>query len=83
FVHPKLLTHDQEVIHNKEESDEESNEESDEEATNDEEIQGANVEEEELDKEATNDEDEVNELYRDVNVNLEGRDIEMKILMRS
>ncbi|GJS53520.1 hypothetical protein Tco_0626882 [Tanacetum coccineum] len=41
------------------------------------EIQGANVDEEELDEEETNDEDEENELYRDVNVNLEGRDIEM------
>ncbi|GKD77440.1 hypothetical protein Tco_1340061, partial [Tanacetum coccineum] len=54
---------DQEVRHNEEESDEE--------------IQGANVDEEELDEEETNDEDEENELYRDVNVNLEGRDIEM------
>ncbi|GJR63871.1 hypothetical protein Tco_0228216 [Tanacetum coccineum] len=35
------------------------------------------VEEEELDEEETNDEDKANELYRDVNVNLEGRDIEM------
>ncbi|GJR82086.1 hypothetical protein Tco_0152871 [Tanacetum coccineum] len=43
----------------------------------DEEIQGANVEGEELDEEETNEEDEVNELYRDVNVNLEGRDNEM------
>ncbi|GJW43537.1 hypothetical protein Tco_0072336, partial [Tanacetum coccineum] len=43
----------------------------------DEEIQGANVEEEELDEKEINDEDEANELYRDVNVNLEGRDIEM------
>ncbi|GJS95927.1 hypothetical protein Tco_0802895 [Tanacetum coccineum] len=67
FVHPKLSTQDQEVRHNEEESDEESNEE----------IQGANVEEKELDEEATNDEDEANELYRDVNVNLEGQDIEM------
>ncbi|GJY63720.1 integrase, catalytic region, zinc finger, CCHC-type containing protein [Tanacetum coccineum] len=66
FVHPKLSTQDK-VRHNKEVSDEES----------DEEIQGANVEEEELDEEETNDEDEANELYRDVNVNLEGRDIEM------
>ncbi|GJV41007.1 hypothetical protein Tco_1419447 [Tanacetum coccineum] len=63
FVHPKLLTQDQEVRHNEEESDEE--------------IQGANVEEEELDEEETNDEDEVNELYKDMNVNMEGRDIEM------
>ncbi|GKA64229.1 hypothetical protein Tco_0763835 [Tanacetum coccineum] len=38
---------------------------------------GTNVEEEELDEEETNDEDEANELYRDVNVNLEGRDIKM------
>ncbi|GJR29139.1 hypothetical protein Tco_1105371 [Tanacetum coccineum] len=58
-----LSTQDQEVTHNEEE--------------NDEEIQGANVEEEELDEEETNDEDKANELYRDVNVNLEGRDIEM------
>ncbi|GKC12163.1 hypothetical protein Tco_1008945 [Tanacetum coccineum] len=56
FVHPKLSTQDK-VRHNKEVSDEES----------DEEIQGANVEEEELDEEETNDEDEANELYRDVN----------------
>ncbi|GJW45222.1 hypothetical protein Tco_0074021 [Tanacetum coccineum] len=38
---------------------------------------GANVEEEELDEEETNKEDEANELYRDVNVNLEGRDTDM------
>ncbi|GJU99808.1 hypothetical protein Tco_1329079 [Tanacetum coccineum] len=38
---------------------------------------GANVEGEELDEEVTNEEDEANELYRDVNVNLEGRDTEM------
>ncbi|GKE24873.1 retrovirus-related pol polyprotein from transposon TNT 1-94 [Tanacetum coccineum] len=63
FVHPKLSTQDQEVRHNEEESDEE--------------IQGTNVEEEELDEEETNDEDEANELYMDVNVNLEGRDIKM------
>ncbi|GJT33604.1 hypothetical protein Tco_0924023 [Tanacetum coccineum] len=63
FVHPKLSTQDQEVRHNEEESDEE--------------IQGMNVEEEELDEEETNDEDEANELYKDLNVNLEGRDIEM------
>ncbi|GKF39714.1 hypothetical protein Tco_0119775, partial [Tanacetum coccineum] len=67
FVHPKLSTQDQEVRHNDDERDEES----------DKEIQGTNVEEEEFNKEETNDEDKANELYRDVNVNLEGRDIEM------
>ncbi|GKB68252.1 hypothetical protein Tco_0929664, partial [Tanacetum coccineum] len=43
----------------------------------DDENQGANVEGDELDKEETNEENEANELYRDVNVNLEGRDTEM------
>ncbi|GKD09453.1 hypothetical protein Tco_1189138 [Tanacetum coccineum] len=56
---------------NEEESDDESNEDSDEE------VQGAIIEEKEIDEEATHEEDEANELYRDVNVNLEGRDTEM------
>ncbi|GJU69615.1 retrovirus-related pol polyprotein from transposon TNT 1-94 [Tanacetum coccineum] len=43
----------------------------------DEETQGANAEGEEMDEEETNEEEEVNELYKDVNVNLEGRDTEM------
>ncbi|GJX34224.1 hypothetical protein Tco_0245781 [Tanacetum coccineum] len=38
---------------------------------------GVDVEEEGMDEEDTNKEEEVNELYRDVNVNLEGRDTEM------
>ncbi|GJU63674.1 hypothetical protein Tco_1245509 [Tanacetum coccineum] len=38
-----------------------------------------NEEEEVLDKEETNEEDEANELYRDVNVNLEGRDTKMTV----
>ncbi|GJT41685.1 hypothetical protein Tco_0941550 [Tanacetum coccineum] len=56
---------------NEEDSDEESNED------NDEEVQGANIEEEEMDEDATHEEDEANELYRNVNINLEGRDTEM------
>ncbi|GKD22858.1 hypothetical protein Tco_1224561 [Tanacetum coccineum] len=43
----------------------------------DEETQGDNDEKEELDEEETNEEEEANELYRDVNVNLEGRDTKM------
>ncbi|GJZ74966.1 hypothetical protein Tco_0639431 [Tanacetum coccineum] len=83
FVHPKFSTHDEEE--RKEESfdprvqtpshvestDDESNEESDEE------VQGANSEDKEMDEEATHEDDEANELYREVNVNLEGRDIVM------
>ncbi|GJV40655.1 hypothetical protein Tco_1419095 [Tanacetum coccineum] len=70
FVYPKLSTFDE-----KERQDEEDKEEvwSDDEAY-DEETQGVNVEGEELDEEETNEEDEVNKLYRDVNVNMEGRD---------
>nr|GEU49626.1 hypothetical protein [Tanacetum cinerariifolium] len=43
----------------------------------DKEIHGVNVEGDDLDGEDTNVEDEGDELYREVNVNLEGRDIEM------
>ncbi|GJX77869.1 hypothetical protein Tco_0324680 [Tanacetum coccineum] len=73
FVHPKLST-----FNEKERQDEEDKEEecSDDEAY-DEKTQGVNDEGEELDEEGTNEEDEVNELYRDVNVNLEGKDTEM------
>ncbi|GJV03066.1 hypothetical protein Tco_1336635 [Tanacetum coccineum] len=80
FVHPKFSTHDEEV---KEEDSFDprvqtpSHVESIDDEDSDEEIQGANVKGEELDEEETNEEDEVNELYKDVNVNLEGRDTEM------
>ncbi|GKE73847.1 hypothetical protein Tco_1535888, partial [Tanacetum coccineum] len=43
----------------------------------DEEVQGVNIMEEKMDEEATHEEDEVNKLYRDVNINLEGRDTMM------
>ncbi|GKD93434.1 hypothetical protein Tco_1373271, partial [Tanacetum coccineum] len=75
FVQPKLSTHDDEARKDDEESNEESDDESNEES--DEEVQGANTEEEEMEEEATHEEDEANELYRDVNVNLEGRDTVM------
>ncbi|GJR37992.1 hypothetical protein Tco_1213676 [Tanacetum coccineum] len=76
FVHPKLSTHDEE---DKEKEDSNprvhtpSNYESTDDEESDKEIQGANVEGEEMDEDETNKEDEANELYRDVNVNLEGR----------
>ncbi|GKG12573.1 hypothetical protein Tco_0346810, partial [Tanacetum coccineum] len=43
----------------------------------DEEVQGINTKDKERVKEATHEEDDANELYRDVNVNLEGRDTVM------
>ncbi|GJT97485.1 hypothetical protein Tco_1093003 [Tanacetum coccineum] len=44
---------------------------------NDEEIQDTNVKGDKMNEEETNEEAEVDALYRDVNVNLEGRDTEM------
>nr|GFA44326.1 hypothetical protein [Tanacetum cinerariifolium] len=44
---------------------------------NDEDSHGMNVEGNELDDEGANKEDDGNELYRDININLEGRDIQM------
>ncbi|GKA39875.1 hypothetical protein Tco_0732468 [Tanacetum coccineum] len=76
FVHPKLSTHDEEdsfdpwvqtPSHVESTDDEDS----------DEEIQDANVEGDKMNEEETNEEAEVDALYRDVNVNLEGRDTEM------
>ncbi|GKD00510.1 hypothetical protein Tco_1170784 [Tanacetum coccineum] len=68
FVYPKFTTHDKEERQDEEDKEEEAY---------DEVTHGVNVEGEELNKEETNEEEEVNELYRDVNVNLEGRDTEM------
>ncbi|GJU57883.1 monodehydroascorbate reductase [Tanacetum coccineum] len=86
IVHPKFSTHDQEERQDEDDNEEEGSDmriqtPSHYESTDDEEseevIHGANVEGEELDEEETNEEDKANELYRDVNVNLEGRDTEM------
>ncbi|GJS31257.1 hypothetical protein Tco_0491877 [Tanacetum coccineum] len=80
FVHPKFSTHDEE---DKEEDSLDprvqtpSHVESTDDEDSDEEIQGANVKGDKQDEEETNEEAEANELYRDVNVNLEGQDIEI------
>ncbi|GKC02285.1 hypothetical protein Tco_0993895 [Tanacetum coccineum] len=80
FVHPKFSTHDEE---NKEEDSfyprvqTPSHVESTDDEDSDEEIQDANVEGDKMNEEESNEEAEVDALYRDVNVNLEGRDSEM------
>ncbi|GKC15331.1 hypothetical protein Tco_1012113, partial [Tanacetum coccineum] len=80
FVHPKFSTHDEE------EREEESFDprvqtpshvESTNDEDDDEEVQGVNIEGEEMDEGANNEESERNELYGGLNVNLEGRDVEM------
>ncbi|GJW93703.1 hypothetical protein Tco_0173375 [Tanacetum coccineum] len=85
FVHPKFSNHDDEA--RQEEVNEEDSfdprvqtpyhVETTDDDDSDEEVQGANTEEEEMVEEATHEEDEANELYMDVNVNLEGRDTVM------
>ncbi|GJZ87743.1 hypothetical protein Tco_0659353 [Tanacetum coccineum] len=80
FVHPKFSTHDEE---DKEEDSFDprvqtpSHVESTNDEDSDEEIQDANVEGDKMNEEETNEEAEVDALYRDVKVNMEGRDIEM------
>ncbi|GJR33291.1 hypothetical protein Tco_1109523 [Tanacetum coccineum] len=86
FVHPKFSTHDEEVRQDVEDKEEECSDlrvhtpshfESTDDETYDEVTQGDNVEEEKLDEEKTNEEEEVNKMYNDVNINLEGRDSKM------
>ncbi|GKE09913.1 hypothetical protein Tco_1413464, partial [Tanacetum coccineum] len=79
FVHPKLSTHDDKARKDDEVNEDESNEESGDESNeeSDKEVQGANTRDKEMDEEATHEEDEANGLYKDVNVNLEGRDTMM------
>ncbi|GJV13023.1 hypothetical protein Tco_1354564 [Tanacetum coccineum] len=86
FVHPKFTTHDDEARQEAEVNEEDSFDprvrtpsraESTDDEDNDDETQGANVEGKEMDEDATNIEGEGNELYRDVNVNLERRDAEI------
>ncbi|GKA95006.1 hypothetical protein Tco_0817044 [Tanacetum coccineum] len=86
FVHPKFSTHDEEERQDEEDKEEEcssqrihttSHYESTDDESYDEVTQGGNEEEEKLDEEKTNKEEAVNEMYRDVNVNLERRDTEM------
>nr|GEV18604.1 hypothetical protein [Tanacetum cinerariifolium] len=87
FIHPKLSTFDEEERHDEKLNEEEEGldlrvqtpsyfESTDDEAY-DEVTQIGNVEKEKLDKEKTNKEEEVNELYDDMNINLEGSDTEM------
>nr|GEX49442.1 hypothetical protein [Tanacetum cinerariifolium] len=87
FVYPKLSTFDEEERHEEKLDEEEvgsdqrfhtpSHFESTADEAYDEVTQRNNVEEEKLDEEKTNEEEAINELYNDVNINLEGRDTKM------
>ncbi|GJU75335.1 hypothetical protein Tco_1272405 [Tanacetum coccineum] len=85
FVHPKFSTHDDEA--RQEEVNEEdsfdprvqtpSHVKSTDDEDDNEEVQGVHIKGEVMDEATNNEEDEGNELYRDLNVNLEGRDVEI------
>ncbi|GJX43103.1 hypothetical protein Tco_0259779 [Tanacetum coccineum] len=86
FIHPKFSIHDEE---DKEEDGFDprvqtpSHVESTDDKDSNEEIQGVNVEGDEQDEEETNEEVKENELYRDVNVHLVGRDTKMPDVPRT
>ncbi|GJX38421.1 hypothetical protein Tco_0251724 [Tanacetum coccineum] len=86
FVHPKFSTHDEEDKE-KDSFDPQvqtpSHVESTDDEDSDEEIQDVNVEGDKMNEEETNEEVEVDALYKDVNVNLEGRDTEMTDALRT
>ncbi|GKC91670.1 hypothetical protein Tco_1152319, partial [Tanacetum coccineum] len=86
FVHPKFSTHDDEAKQDEEVNEEDSFDprvqtpshvESTDDEDSDDVIQDANVEGDMINEEETHEEVEANVLYRDVNVNLEGRDTMM------
>ncbi|GKE72488.1 hypothetical protein Tco_1534529, partial [Tanacetum coccineum] len=83
FIHPKLTTYDDEIIHEEETDEEDSfdptvhtpsqiSSSDDEDSEN--EIEGTNVEGAKSDEDATYEEDQGNEAVKDTNTNLEGRD---------
>nr|GEV83621.1 xylulose kinase-1 [Tanacetum cinerariifolium] len=80
FVHPKFSTHDEEdkldksfdpIVRTPSHDEKTYGED------NDEDSDGMNVEGDKMDDEGANKEDDTDELYRDVNINLEGIDIQM------
>nr|GEW43992.1 hypothetical protein [Tanacetum cinerariifolium] len=82
FVHPKFSTHDDEARQEEEVNKEEifnlvvqtpSQLENTDDEDNDDDSHGMNIEGDELDDERVNEEDDGNELYRDMNINLEGQ----------
>ncbi|GJS67516.1 hypothetical protein Tco_0682080 [Tanacetum coccineum] len=83
FIHPKLITHDDETTH-EEESDEDdtfdpivhtpSHVSSSDDEDSDNEVEGVDVEGEKSDEDATYVENQGNEADKDTNANLEGRD---------
>nr|GEZ07496.1 hypothetical protein [Tanacetum cinerariifolium] len=68
-----MSKHDEDVDDQSDDDDQ-----NDDDDDNNEDSHGMNVEGDEMDDEGANEEDDANELYRDVNINLKGRDIQME-----
>ncbi|GKA77295.1 hypothetical protein Tco_0783756 [Tanacetum coccineum] len=83
FVHPKLTTHDDDIIHEEETDEDDSFDptihtpsriSSSDDEDSDNEVEGANVEGAKSDEDATYEEDQGNEAVEDTNTDLDGRD---------
>ncbi|GJV73205.1 hypothetical protein Tco_1493200 [Tanacetum coccineum] len=83
FVHPKLTTHDDDIIHEEETDEDDSFDptihtpsriSSSDDKDSDNEVEGANVEGAKSDEDATYEEDQGNEAVEDTNTDLDGRD---------
>ncbi|GJZ53019.1 hypothetical protein Tco_0607904, partial [Tanacetum coccineum] len=83
FVHPKLTTHDDDIIHEEETDEDDSFDptihtpsriSSSDDEDSDNEVEGTNVEGAKSDEEATYEEDQGNEAVEDTNTDLDGRD---------
>ncbi|GKA22292.1 hypothetical protein Tco_0708254 [Tanacetum coccineum] len=69
FAHPKLIAHDDDILHEEDTDEDDSNDED-----SDNEVEGTNVEGAKSDEEATYEEDQGNEAVKDTNTDLDGRD---------
>ncbi|GKC73019.1 hypothetical protein Tco_1118902 [Tanacetum coccineum] len=74
FVHPKLTTHDDEIIHEEDSDEDDSSISSSDDEDSDDEDEGTNVEGAKTQEEATETEDQGNEEVKDTNTDLDGRD---------
>nr|GEU36182.1 retrovirus-related Pol polyprotein from transposon TNT 1-94 [Tanacetum cinerariifolium] len=78
-----MSEHDEDVDDQSDDDDDDQNNDDDEKTDSDnddnyEDSDGMNVKGDEMDDEGANEEDDVDELYRDVNINLEGRNIQVE-----
>ncbi|GJT75641.1 hypothetical protein Tco_1042366, partial [Tanacetum coccineum] len=74
FVHPKLTTHDDEIIHEEDSDEDNASISSSDDEDSDDEDEGTNVDGAKTQEEATDTEDQGNEEVKDTNTDLDGRD---------